>query len=197
MVSNTSVDYRNFLRRIPWKITLPAIILVVTFLLLRLDKFCLVKARGVDDMPVSTAWGLICLLNWPAFSLTFWPRWAYFEFFGLDSWDWGRLIAALSFWALIGWLLDRKLSGSVGPIIRRRWLRICLCTLGLLIALLALGIGILETIGNGYMWVHFREVLRSNWVYVLGREINSLAPAIWGVIFSSYFANKLPRMLKR
>jgi hypothetical protein len=178
-------------RRVLWKITLPTIMLVVTLVLLRLDKLCLLKARGVDDMPVSTAWGFICLLNWPAFFLTFWLRWVHAEFFGLDAWDWGRLVAAMSFWALIGWLLDRKLSGPVTPIIRKRWLRIGLCTLGLLIALFALFVGTLETIGHVRTWINFNELLRSKWVYLLGREINSLAAAMWGLIYTLYFGNKI------
>lgn len=191
-VSNSIMDKPGFLRRIPWKIALPVITLGVTIVLLRLDEICLVKGRGADDMPVSSAWGLLCLLHWPVFFLTsFGSRWMNGEFLGLNLYVEVHVAAALLFWALMGWLLDRKLAGRIDPLIRSRAIRIGLYTLGLLVALFALLVGIPETIGYARTWIHFNEILRSKWIYLLGREINSLAAAIWGLTSTLYFGNRL------
>ena len=113
-VSDTNVtNTRGVLRRIPWKFVLPAIMLVVTAILYHLDEVWGRGAARWDDMPVTSAWGLMMLLNGPGFVLG--------KIFSLS----GKLLllGVASFWAWAGFLFDRRLRGITLPIIRRgRWL---------------------------------------------------------------------------
>lgn len=181
----------------PWKIALPAIMLLATIGLLYLGKICLQKGRGADDMPVSTAWGLICLLNWPSMFITFWLRFlppSIFGFYVYNWYDWERLTAVLLFWACMGWLLDRRLTGVLSPVVRSKSIRVSLHTVGLLIALYAFVYSGLEVIGAIIVWFPVLSgLLKSRWIYLLGRPLSSLGGALWGLIGTLYFGNKLLR----
>jgi len=60
---------RRALGRIPWRVALPTIMLAASALLLRLDARWMVGANYWDDMPVTSAWGLLALVNGPGFFL--------------------------------------------------------------------------------------------------------------------------------
>jgi hypothetical protein len=180
---------RNILRKIPWKIALPGIVLIITMFLLHLDKIWLQKTRGVDQMYGTSAWGLVCLLIWPGLFLSFWLRYLPAIISGFYVYDWGRLGAGLLFWACIGWLLDRRLAGVVRPVVPSRWIRISLYTLGFAVAIYALvlgGLGVVRMIPFVF------PQLVSRWIYLMGPELN-LAAAVWGLIGACYFGSKLLR----
>jgi len=94
--------------RIPWKFVLPAAMVGATAALLHFDK---VWGRGAgywDDMPITTAWGLLALLNGPGFWLS-----RFFSFFASDAVV--LLIGSGAFWMWSGYLFDKRLKAFASP----------------------------------------------------------------------------------
>ena len=184
-VSDTNVtNTRGVLRRIPWKFVLPAIMLVVTAILYHLDEVWGRGAARWDDMPVTSAWGLMMLLNGPGFVLG--------KIFSLS----GKLLllGVASFWAWAGFLFDRRLRGITLPIIRRGWVRVVLYLVGLVLACLFLWqtveswpsvFGGLEQM----RWLLLR--VKSPRRILLGRQIITLGGFVWGLGYAAYFSSKL------
>jgi hypothetical protein len=188
-VSNSGMA-RNIVQKISWKIAFPAIILLATIALLHLDQVWLEKTRRMDDMPITSAWGLICFLNWPALFLTFWLRWVPdVPILGVYSlYDCERLVASLAFWACLGWILDRRLAGLATPIITSKPIRIGSYILGFSVALYAMFAG---ASASAWWLLHLLWFMKSRWIYLMGRELNSFAAAVWGLVGTIYFCNKL------
>jgi hypothetical protein len=147
----------------------------------------------MDDMPSSTAWGVICFLNWPAMILSNILA-ALTRSRGIFPYDWGRLAVGLLFWTYAGWLLDRRLVGVATPVVRSRTLRTALHATGFAAALLAFCGGILETDRSRVVWAHIIDLVKSARVYLLGREINTLGAVFWGLLGIAYFGNKMLRL---
>ena len=55
-----------------------------------------------DDMPVTTAWGQVALLNGPGFFLAPWLKLPAAQVFGETIYDLGRVVGAGSYWVLVG-----------------------------------------------------------------------------------------------
>ena len=179
------------LRKIPWRIALPAITSTLTFALLRLDRIWMKGAFHLDDMPVTTARGLIALLNGPGFLV---GR----ILADLVENDIG-LIGAAIFWAWLGYLLDRKFRGVRDPVLRRKWLRLALYVLGLAFACLTFLAAAWHPyngfIDSQWVWRMWR-ILRSDspWRRLLGREFLAIAAIFWGIGYTIYFGHKLWRL---
>jgi hypothetical protein len=95
-------------RKISWKFVLPSVMFAATMTLFYLDGIWLRGAAVWDDMPVTTAAGLVVVLNGPA---TVFNRGAMPV----------RLLGVVVFWTWIGFLLDRRTRGVQTPVIRNDW----------------------------------------------------------------------------
>jgi hypothetical protein len=159
--------------------------------LFRLDALWMRGAFYLDDMPVTTARGLIGIANGPGFVLTFWLRLPPVRVCGSEMWDTGRLAGIVVFWAGIGWLLDRRLAGMRAPLIHQRWLRGSLHALGFGAAVIFLGSALWEIHQELGVWEHMGEFLTSPRWRLMGREALHTGGVLWGSIYATYFGSKL------
>lgn len=155
----------------------PAIMVSVALLLSCLDKVWLRGAGVWDDMPVTTAQGLAALLIGPSpLIIAKLPA---------------RLLGVAAFWTCLGFLLDRRLSGSRAPLIRNVRLRVVLYSLGFILALLFVWEGArhISHAELAYLWRTLRS--SSPRRTLLGRELRTVALLLWGVGYTIYFSVKL------
>jgi hypothetical protein len=179
VVSNSSVISNSRLQWIPYEVILPTVMSAATLALTRLDAAWSIGAGKWDDLAVTSAQGLSILLNGPAA-----------EFFGWRAPS-GLVIVAV-FWAWVGWLTDRRLSGNRAPVIPIRSLRRSLYALGFALGALLLFHAVTESRLQGYYsYLLKRAVWASPHAHLLGREITSLGEIIWGIFCLVYFGDKL------
>ncbi len=181
-------------RRTRWKVILPAITIPLTGALLYLDRLWMRGAGRWDDMPVTTAWGLIAVLNGPGFFLTPWLKLPAVHLFGETIYALGRLVGAGSYWLLVGWLIDRKLRRDVVPAVRPRWLLNSLYAVGFGVSTLFLCSALWEIHRDYIVWEHMGELLRSPRWRLIGREMLYIGGGIWGSIYAVYFGYKVLRV---
>jgi hypothetical protein len=176
------------IRKIPWKFVLPAIMLGVTFELVHLDRVWGKGAGRWDDMPVTTAYGPIALLNGPG---------ALFNFFaGVPI----RIIMVAVFWCWMGFLLDRRLHGIHTPIIRNIWIRVALWSLGFALSVFAI-LGFHFYMKSQLWFLSFANLKTLVHIFLnpspirklMGREVRAIAYFLWGVSFAIYFLYKFWR----
>jgi hypothetical protein len=170
------------MRRIPWKVVLPAVMSAGAVALFRLDGVWLIGASQWDNAPLTTARGLAAFLLGPV-SLLF-------------SWRLSiQLLGTVAFWSWLGFLLDRRLRGIRTPVIQARWARGLLYSLGLILACLL-----------GYEGLRFRQMFDLHYLHylwralrnsaspsrrLLGHELVAVAQLGWGLICAVYFSIKL------
>lgn len=180
-MSNSDVSSNNLFRRIRWRIAFPAIAVLLNLWLQHLDWFWSIGAAKWDDLAATSAQGLIILLNGPVF-------WLLFPYLP-NGLDW---ILIITFWAWIGWLIDRPLAGNRSIVIRPRWLRGSLYALGFALGVFFLWHAGSEILFNRfYSYVMVRAFWESPHAHLMGREIETLAAAVWGLICVLCFGGKL------
>ena len=180
----------NALRRVPWKFVLPAVMLTATAAFLRLDAVWMRGAAYWDDMPVTSAWGFLGLLNGPGFWLGQILRALIGDYVGLS-------LGSVIFWAYSGFLIDRRLGGNRTPIIGKTWIRVLLHSLGLVVACLALA-GAVTSLRFAFTdfdkyspWMMNTFRSKSPWRTLLGRDVLAIAGIVWGLGYAQYFGKKL------
>lgn len=201
-MSNCGVNDRPGLAsRVPWKIVLPALMASVTALLLFEVPVQLKATRGIDDMPVVSAWGFAWALNGPGFLVTQWLPLSPIHVLGEDIYDAGRLVGVVLFWTWIGRALERRTRRTrrQEPLIRKRWIRALLYLFGLFVA----GLCLFETISqirnddvwlSGQLWMVLKNhKLRD----LMGREIIAVGWLVWGSVYAVYFFRKLLNLRTR
>ena len=166
---------------------LPVIMAGGTVELVHLDRLWSIGAEYWDDMPVTTAYGLLGLLNGPAglFNPAILPI---------------RIIIVAGFWCWMGFLLDRRLQGVKVPIIKNIWVRIALWSLGLAFSVFAVltfyffmrSQGWFDSFANVQRLLHI-FLNASPWRKLMGREVRAIAYLLWGSTFAVYFFYKLWR----
>jgi hypothetical protein len=182
VVSNPIVTAKSILRRIPWKFALPATSVLLTLYFIHLDALWSIGAGKWDDMAVTSASGLVGLINGPvAILLGGLKLRAY-------------LVVGAAFWAWTGYLFDRRLRGIRESTIRRRWVRWILYALGFALACLVL-LASAESLRFYHMhYLSFlSRVLKSPTPHrkLLGRDVITIAMLGWGVGYLIYFSRKL------
>jgi hypothetical protein len=191
---------KSILRKLPWRILLPVIMLTATLALFYLDQIWLKGAGKWDDMPATSAWGMAALLNGPGFYVTLWLELPTVHILGESIHDLGRLFGVGVFWAWIGYLLERKLRGIRNSTIRNHWARVILYILGFAIACLLVMAGAQGLSHFDARYMHFLwQVLQSPTPRrrLLGRELFSIAALAWGIGYAAYFAIQLWHLLVR
>jgi len=161
----------------------------LTTVLLYLDEVWLSRAAGYDDMPVGSAQGLAALLDGPGWFIGHYS-WVPVHILGEDV-NLGPLVWVAIFWSWVGWLLDRRLLGTAPPVIRTRWLRRSLYSVGFSLALLFLLTGAMFIQREYEVFLRLGRFLRSPWRFLLGREITAVAGVLWGMVGLYYFGAKL------
>lgn len=166
--------------RIPWKLVFPAIAGALTLELRHLDRLWLIGSGKWDDMAVTTASGLIMLVNGPF----------CFVLANLV----GDFIFALIWWSSLGWLLDRKLRGAP-HLIKTGWARAATLSIGLAISSTMLCL-LLVHIRFAGIQRYLPFILAGPFPRrLLGRETALLAGVLWSTGFTIYFALKLRSMI--
>jgi hypothetical protein len=182
----------NALRRVPWKFVLPAVMLTATAAFLRLNTIWMGGAGYWDDMPVTSAWGLVALVNGPGFWLGQILRGPMGDYVGLA-------LASVIFWTWSGYLVDRRLSGNRASMIRKTWIRVALYSLGLVTGCLAT-VGAIVSPHFVFALTHYHQYVgslvntfrtKSPWMTLLGRDILVIAWMLWGLGYAGYFGKKL------
>ena len=181
------------LRRIRWKFVLPAIAGPLTLGLIHLDRLWMKGAGKWDDMPVTTAHGLIGLVNSP-FCLVL-------ASLAGESYNSTLLVFALMWWGSLGWLLDRRLQRAA-HLIKIGWARAGALSLGLAVSgmmLLLVLVYVRSTMLPGTeLKKYISFILLGPFPRrLLGRETLVLAGVVWWGGFAIYFASKLCRMVAR
>jgi hypothetical protein len=168
-------------KKISWSVVLPSMMLAAMAALIHLDRVWMRGASYWDDMPVTTAWGLITLLNGPAIFVTNWAPWPT------------RVFAVGAFWACLGILLDRRVRGNRAPIIQNKALRILLFLLGFSVASLVALSALHSVWFQGFDVRRFVDVLLRGGVMrtLMGRTVQLFAGLVWGLGYTAYFALKL------
>jgi len=157
--------------------------LAASALLLRLDARWMVGANYWDDMPVTSAWGLLALVNGPGFFL--------FKF--LDGSYVVQLLGIAIFWGWTGFLLDRKIGGAPRLLTGRLWIRVFLHSLGFSFAFVFL-LGAINNIRAHYGYTSswsLGPILAYPKKTLVGREIIAVSAVIWGSAYVIYFSCKL------
>ncbi|HET6181660.1 MAG TPA: hypothetical protein VFE61_32375 [Candidatus Sulfotelmatobacter sp.] len=155
----------------------------ITIILSHLDSVWRVGAGKWDDLPITTAQGLIVLLNGPAAV----PR-------GLKTL--AQLPEVPVFWAWFGYLLDRRLRGLQKPVVRNRSVRVVLYCLGFILACLFAWEGIshlrmFDARLIRYVWRALEN--SSSRRTLLGGLLMPIADSMWGLGYAVYFSVKLWR----
>jgi len=176
------VTAKAILRTIPWKFALPAISVVLTLYLIHLDELWSIGAGKWDDMFVTSASGMVRLLNGPVATLLG----------GLTLRVY--LVVGAVFWAWTGYLFDRRLHGIPESTIRRRWVRWILYALGFALACLlifasAQSLRFYDARYLNFLW----RILKSPTPHrkLLGRDVTTIAMLGWGVGCLVYFSRNL------
>ena len=131
------------LHRAPWKIVLPVLMIPVTIALSRLDDVWMAGAGKWDDLPVASAQGLSALMNGPIS-----------QFFGFRTPAQWILIGI--FWAWVGWLFDRRMTGIRTAVIRHRGTRRGFYAVGFALGAMLLFIAVTETRFTSYYYYLLR-----------------------------------------
>lgn len=180
-MSNPIVSAKSILRRIPWKFALPTISIALTLYLIHLDALWSIGAGKWDDMAVTSARGMVWLLNGPVAI-----------FFGWNASI--QLLGIAVFWAWMGYLFDRRLHDIRGSTIRRQWIRWILYAMGFALACLlifasAQDLRFYNTHYLNFLW----RILKNPTPHrkLLGRDVTTIAMLVWGVAYWVYFLRKL------
>lgn len=180
-MSNSDVSSKNLFQRIPWKIALPVVTVLLNLWLRHLDRLWSIGAGKWDDLAVTSAEGLRVLLNGPAVR--------FFDRFLPNGLVWVLIIV---FWWWVGWLIDRRFAGNRSAVIRPRWVAGGFYALGFALGALLLWVAVIQVRFNQYYpWLFQREFWASPKVHLLGPEIITLGMMIWGLICLLYFGDKL------
>jgi hypothetical protein len=165
----------------------------ITEFLFHLDRRWMIGASRFDDLPETSALGLIALLEAPA--LWIW----HFLYIPRVSWillppGIGTSLCTLLFWFWVGLHLDRRRRGNFEPILRAVWLRAALYVLAIAVSLLFLYVSLRETVSlNGLAIRLLWEGMISNSPkrILLGREITDIAYMLWGTACVAYCVQNL------
>lgn len=177
------------LNTIRWKLVFPAIAGALTLELIHLDRLWMIGAGKWDDMAVTTAHGLILLVNGPfCFVLAG---------FAGESYNSALLIFALMWWSSLGWLLDRRLQRGT-HLIKVGWARAAAFSIGLAISCLMLLLALVYVRSTMLLGTGIRKYVTFILVgpfphRLLGRETSVVASTVWSAGFAIYFASKLCR----
>lgn len=170
---------KALIRKIPWKIALPTIAVLLELWLWHLDRLWAIGAAKWDDTAVTSAQGLSVLLNGPVAEFLRW-------------WTPTGLVYISIFWAGVGWLTDRRLAGNRTAAVGPRWLGRSLCAVGFALGALLLFHAVSEVLLNRcYPYLLDRAFWESPHAHLLGRELTTLAEVIWGLICVMYFGKSL------
>lgn len=160
--------------------------LAITVFLFHLDRLWMIGASRWDDLPETSAVGLMALLEGPALWIWHLLLAASGDRLSLILLDNVVIyLSALLFWSWIGVHLDRRRQRNFQPILCAVWLRVALNVLAIAVSLLFLYEGLRAAIElNGLAIRLLWECMISNSPkrILLGREITDVAYALWRLL---------------
>jgi hypothetical protein len=168
--------------------------LAITLFLFHLDRLWMIGAFRWDDLPATSALGLMALLDAPA--LWIW------RLLSMSRASWilppgvGISLSTLLFWSWVGLHLDRRRQRDFEPILSAVWLRAALYALAIAVSLLFLYAGLKATIELHGLKIRLLwecMISRSPKRILLGREITDVAYVLWGTVCVAYCTHNLWR----